>query len=157
MIRKAQMQDAENIAGLALQMWNEHDLHDLVNAFRELIDSEESACFIKCVDEKPVAFAQVQLRHDYVEGTDSSPVGYLEGIFVSAQYRRNGYATELLSECENWAKEKGCSEFASDCEVGNMDSLRVHYRPCRSLRKQLTRTLKLLPPRRPRTNRDCPS
>lgn len=126
MIRKAQMQDAENIAGLALQMWNEHDLHDLVNAFRELIDSEESACFIKCVDEKPVAFAQVQLRHDYVEGTDSSPVGYLEGIFVSAQYRRNGYATELLSECENWAKEKGCSEFASDCEVGNMDSLRFH-------------------------------
>lgn len=126
MIRKAQIQDAEAIAGLAVQMWGGHDLHDLANEFRELISSEGSACFIKCVDEKPVAFAQVQLRHDYVEGTASSPVGYLEGIFVSDQYRRNGYAAELLSECDNWAREKGCTEFARDCELDNADSLRFH-------------------------------
>lgn len=126
MIRKAQIQDAEAIAGLAMRMWGDHDLHDLTNEFRELINAEGSACFIKCVDDKPVAFAQVQLRHDYVEGTESSPVGYLEGIFVSDQYRRNGYAAELLSECEKWAREKGCTEFASDCELDNADSLRFH-------------------------------
>ena len=28
-------------------------------------------------------FAQGQLRYDYVEGTDNSPVGCLEGIFVA--------------------------------------------------------------------------
>ena len=126
MIRKAQIQDAKAIAGLAVQMWGGHDLHDLTNEFRELINAEESACFIKCVDDKPVAFAQVQLRHDYVEGTASSPVGYLEGIFVSEGYRKNGYAAGLLSECENWAREKGCTEFASDCELDNADSLRFH-------------------------------
>ncbi len=27
--------------------------------------------------------AQSQLRYDYVEGTESTPVGYLEGIFVT--------------------------------------------------------------------------
>ncbi len=88
--------------------------------------NDEAACFIKYVDDKPIAFAQCQLRHDYVEGTESSPVGYLEGIFVLEEYRKNGYAAELLAACERWAKEKGCSEFASDCELDNADSLRFH-------------------------------
>jgi len=38
----------------------------------------------------------------------------------------NGYAAELLNECEKWAKEKGCTEFASDCELTNTDSLKFH-------------------------------
>ena len=71
-------------------------------------------------------FAQCQLRRDYVEGTDTSPVGYLEGVFVLGEYRLRGYAKELLSCCENWAKQKHCSEFASDCELENDVSLRFH-------------------------------
>ena len=74
----------------------------------------------------PRAFAQCGLRYDYVEGTDSSPVGYLEGVFVSEGYRRRGYAAELISQCEAWAKEKGCREFASDCELANHESLEFH-------------------------------
>ena len=66
------------------------------------------------------------MRTDYVEGTESSPVGYLEGIFVKEEYRKNGYAKELLFACEKWAKEIGCSEFASDCEADNMDSFKFH-------------------------------
>ncbi len=89
----------------------------------------EAACFIKYVDDKPIAFAQCRLRHDYVEGTRSSPVGYLEGIFVAEGYRKKGYAAELLSECEKWAKEKGCTEFAGDCELDNIESLRFHMAP----------------------------
>ena len=66
------------------------------------------------------------MRNDYVEGTDSSPVGYLEGVFVSDDCRRKGYASELVAECEKWAKEKGCTEFASDCELDNVDSVTFH-------------------------------
>ncbi len=73
-----------------------------------------------------MGFAQCQLRHDYVEGTDSSPVGYLEGIFVKEAYRHKGYARELLRECEKWAAEQGCGAFASDCELGNEESLAFH-------------------------------
>ena len=75
-----------------------------------------------------VGFAQCQLRHDYVEGTDSSPVGYLEGVFVEEAYRRQGCAKKLLAKCEKWAKENGCSEFASDCELDNEDSLKFHIK-----------------------------
>lgn len=31
-----------------------------------------------------------------------------------------------MAECENWAKNKGCSEFASDCEIDNLDSFNFH-------------------------------
>ena len=61
-----------------------------------------------------------------MEGTKTSPVGYLEGVFVQEAYRHKGYAKELLAECEKWAKEKNCSEFASDCELDNNDSLNFH-------------------------------
>lgn len=126
MIIKANNEDAEALAGLAIQMWADHDREDLTEEFRRLVTNEEAVCFLKYVDGKPIAFAQCQLRHDYVEGTASSPVGYLEGIFVAEGYRKQGFAAELLSECEKWAKDKGCREFASDCELDNAVSLRFH-------------------------------
>ena len=73
-----------------------------------------------------MGFAQCQRRRDYVEGTDSSPVGYLEGIFVREEYRRKGVAKALLAACEAWAKDMGCTEFASDCELTNYESYRFH-------------------------------
>lgn len=126
MIKRAKAEDAEILAALALQMWTEHNLEEMTDEFRELLKNDEAVCFIKYEDEKPIGFAQCQIRHDYVEGTESSPVGYLEGILIAVGYRKKGYASELLSECEEWAKEKGCSEFASDCELDNTDSLRFH-------------------------------
>lgn len=126
MMKRADWEDADVLAALAIQMWTEYDPDELAEEFRELIKNENAACFLKYIDNRPIAFAQCQLRHDYVEGTDSSPVGYLEGIFVTEGYRRKGYAVELLAECEKWAKEKGCSEFASDCELDNTDSLSFH-------------------------------
>lgn len=126
MIKRANAEDAEVLAALAIQMWPDHDPEDMAKEFRELAMDDEAACFIKYADGKPVAFAQCQLRHDYVEGTESSPVGYLEGIFVAKEYRLKGFAAELLAECEKWAKGKGCTEFASDCELDNAESLSFH-------------------------------
>ena len=126
MIKRAKIGDTEVLADLAIQMWTDHDLEDLTEEFRQLVMNDDAVCLIRYVDEKPIAFAQCQLRHDYVEGTESSPVGYLECIYVSEGYRKKGFAAELLSECEKWAKEKGCTEFASDCELGNADNARFH-------------------------------
>ena len=126
MVKRAGIEDVEVLADLAIQMWTDHILGEMTEDFRRLVRNEDAVCLIEYADGKPIAFAQCQLRHDYVEGTENSPVGYLEGIFVSEGYRKKGYAAELLSECEKWAKEKGCTEFASDCELDNIDSLRFH-------------------------------
>lgn len=125
-IRKAQKVDADTLAELAIQMWSGHTVSELKEKFEEITQNENAVCFIKYIETKAVGFAQCQLRTDYVEGTRSSPVGYLEGIFVEAEHRNSGYAKELLRECEKWAKEKGCTEFASDCELNNDDSFSFH-------------------------------
>ncbi len=83
MIRRAGIEDAGVLADLALQLWTDHDPKDLREEFCRSAINDEAACFIGYADDRPVAFAQCQLRRDYVEGTGSSPVGYLEGIFVS--------------------------------------------------------------------------
>lgn len=126
MIYKATQNDSRTIANLAIQMWTEHTIEDLAADFEEILSSNESAIFLLSIENEVVGFAQCQLRHDYVEGTDSSPVGYLEGIFVKAEYRKQGYAKDLLKKCEEWAKEQGCTEFASDCELDNDTSLKFH-------------------------------
>lgn len=126
MIKKATNEDAVTLAKLAIQMWEDNILEELAEEFAELVRSEEAACFLKYVKDEAVGFAQCQLRHDYVEGTDTSPVGYLEGIFVTEKFRHVGFAKELLLACEDWAKAKGCTEFASDCELENTESLKFH-------------------------------
>lgn len=126
MIQKATEKDAGAIASLALQLWPDNTLAEFTEEFSTLASEPEAAVFLAFDGETPIGFAQCQLRHDYVEGTDSSPVGYLEGIFVTEAYRRMGYAKLLLAACEVWAKKLGCREFASDCELHNKDSLRFH-------------------------------
>ena len=126
MIQRATEHDTEVLAGLAVLLWDNHDVAELRDEFAEILKSEEAACFLACEAGVPLGFAQCQLRHDYVEGTQTSPVGYLEGIFVRPEFRHRGLAKELLGACENWAREKGCTEFASDCELGNDASLNFH-------------------------------
>lgn len=126
MIKRARDNDTRHLAGLAIQMWQDHTLEELEADFTEIMQREDAALFLYYEGDLPVGFAQCQLRCDYVEGTDTSPVGYLEGILVEEGHRCKGYARELLKECEKWAKKKGCSEFASDCEADNEGSLYFH-------------------------------
>lgn len=125
MVKKAQKSDLHILAGFASQLFGD-TLEVQTNEIRELLKSADVQFFISYENKVPVGFAQCQLRHDYVEGTDTSPVGYLEGIFVQKEYRQKGYAKEMLSECEAWARSKGCLEFASDCEINNENSIAFH-------------------------------
>lgn len=126
MIRKANFEDAAMVTELSLKLWSDHEYNEMLREFQEYLRSPECALYLALDGETPIGFAQCQLRHDYVEGTETSPVGYLEGIFVAEDYRRQGVAGKLLAACEDWARETGCSEFASDCELTNRESLAFH-------------------------------
>ena len=126
MIKAAILADAGAIAKMAVKLWPEHTTEELEKEFEGIIGGGKSAVFLLVLEEQPVGFAQCQLRNDYVEGTGSSPVGYLEGIFIEQDFRRKGHARELLAACEDWARNQGCTEFASDGELENRDSLAFH-------------------------------
>lgn len=125
-IRVATLEDVQTVVGLAIQMWESHTTEELAQGFYDYMSGDAGIVVLAMEDENAVGFAQCGLRHDYVEGTDSSPVGYLEGIFVEEEYRKRGLAREMLEACQRWAKEQGCTEFASDCELDNEASLKFH-------------------------------
>lgn len=125
-LKRAGFNDLKQVAEMAVLMWEDNTVDGLMQEFSDMMSRDDAVILLKYAGDEAVGFAQCQLRHDYVEGTDTSPVGYLEGIFVKEEYRRRGYAKELLHACERWAKEKGCSEFASDCELDNTMSLKFH-------------------------------
>ncbi len=128
MIRKAELSDLSGVTALALSLWPEHEEEELSEELAQLLGCTDAALFLAFSGDMPMGFAQCQLRRDYVEGTQSSPVGYLEGIFVQKDFRRAGYARLLLAACEVWAREQGCREFASDCELTNEESLAFHMK-----------------------------
>lgn len=126
MVRSASKNDLKIVADLAVLMWGDNSVDEVADEFSERISKGDAQLFLKYEDDIPVGFAQCQLRYDYVEGTKTTPVGYLEGIFILEKYRNRGYAKELLNKCEMWAKDKGCREFASDCEIDNEISFQFH-------------------------------
>lgn len=126
MIRKAEEKDIRIVSEKASKLFNESDVEKLENEFYRLLKDENSIIYVKILDDKIIGFAQCGLRFDYVEGTDSSPVGYLEGIYIDDSYRNKNFAKDLVGHCENWAKSKSCIEFASDCEYDNLNSYKFH-------------------------------
>lgn len=128
MIRTAKAEDLTAITELALLLWPDHEWNELKEEMAEILSDKNAVFFLALTDGAPVGFAQCQIRFDYVEGTRSSPVGYLEGIFVDEKQRNKGIAKELLRCCESWSKENGCTEFASDCELDNTDSVQFHLK-----------------------------
>lgn len=125
-IRRAEAADLDKVTALALELWPDHECDELWQEMADIMSGPEAAFFLLESDGQAKGFAQCQLRHDYVEGTETSPVGYLEGIYVSPELRGRGGAKALLKACEQWAASWGCTEFASDCELDNTGSLAFH-------------------------------
>lgn len=113
-------------AVLACKLWPNHTMAKMEKEFDEILQSGRDAVFLAESGSAPVGFAHCSLRNDYVEGAQSSPVGYLEGIFVEEEFRLQGVASALVKACEEWAREEGCVEFASDCTLENELSRQFH-------------------------------
>jgi len=73
-----------------------------------------------------VGLAEASLRRDYVNGTRSSPVAFLESIYVAPAQRGQGLARALIAEVERWAVGLGCTELASDAALANTGSHAMH-------------------------------
>ena len=127
-IVKATDKEIQTIVKFALQLWPEAGSDELTQEYKELMQNTRAVVYLSKDENGFTGFAQCHLRVDYVEGTESNPVGYLEGIFVEKIYRRKGVAKQLLAACEDWAREQGCTEFGSDVQIDNLDSLAFHLK-----------------------------
>src|SRR5688572_14576844 len=74
---------------------------------------------------RPLGFAELNIR-PYAEGCSTDRVAFLEGWYVTAEERGRGVGAGLVAEAERWARERGCTEFASDVVAGNTASAAAH-------------------------------
>jgi aminoglycoside 6'-N-acetyltransferase I len=75
-----------------------------------------------------LGFAEASIRSDYVNGTETSPVAFLEGLYVEPEARRQGVARRLVGAVAGWGVQQGCTELASDTLWDNLVSQQVHAR-----------------------------
>jgi len=73
-----------------------------------------------------VGFVEAALRTDYVNGTSTSPVAFLEGLYVEPHHRRRGIARALVEAVVSWARDCGCRELASDALLENLAAHATH-------------------------------
>ncbi|NNF14816.1 MAG: GNAT family N-acetyltransferase [Gemmatimonadetes bacterium] len=126
-IRPAAPADADAWIRLRTALWPESpEDHppEVASFFAE--PPGDATCYIaEVANGRVVGFAEVGMRR-YAEGCRSSPVGYLEGIYLEDAHRRQGHAKGLLLAGEAWARSRGCTEFASDRDVDNEESGAFH-------------------------------
>jgi aminoglycoside 6'-N-acetyltransferase I len=123
------IKDVEPWAQLRIALWPHHSLEDhcaeLARSF--LSGNGKAAAFIARNDaNEAIGLAEATLRHDYVNGCSSSPVLFLEGIYVRPADRRRGIARLLCNAVAEWGKSLGCVEFGSDAPLENAASHALH-------------------------------
>jgi aminoglycoside 6'-N-acetyltransferase I len=114
------------LAEMMKELWPEVNIEEEVaNNSRVYRDPLQTAFLLKNSDHW-VGFAFIAMRKDFVEGTSTSPVAYLEGIYIREPFRQMGYAQKLLHRCEEWSREHGATEMGSDTEIINDISQKFH-------------------------------
>jgi aminoglycoside 6'-N-acetyltransferase I len=127
-IRRATHEDKPEWIRMRQGLWPDAPLEYLTFDLDDLLAEEEAAIFVASdADGQLVAFIEAGLR-GYGEGCESSPVGYIEAWYVDPHVRGRKLGRELARVAEQWARERGCTEMASDTWLENDVSISAHLR-----------------------------
>ncbi len=108
-------------------LWPDEDVVEVASLSAALEPPGESCVLLAIAPEgEAIGFAEAKLRRDYVNGTESSPVGFLEGWYVAPTWRGEGVGRALIGAVEAWVIERGCSELASDALLENLPAHAAH-------------------------------
>jgi aminoglycoside 6'-N-acetyltransferase I len=131
-MRRARPDDRDALSILFAALWPEEPAEEHARELASLLSGKSQSVmplFIwiaETADGAVVGFIEAGLR-SCADGCDMSrPVGYVEGWYVAENYRRAGIGLALLRAAEDWAREQGCTEMASEALLENILSQDVH-------------------------------
>lgn len=106
MVRSAEFNDLGALAELAALLWQNHSAEDLLQKFSKIMSNGASQFFLLYEKDLPVGFAQCQLRHDYVEGTETTPVGYIGGHLCKRRVLQPRICQRIIDCVRSMGKKK---------------------------------------------------
>jgi aminoglycoside 6'-N-acetyltransferase I len=120
--------ELDDWSGLRAELWADGTVEEhRAEAGLALDEPTRLVAFLaRDADGRAVGFAEASVRSDYVNGCSTSPVGFLEGLYVRDDSRQRGIARGLVMAVEHWARERGCMELASDALLVNAPSQKVY-------------------------------
>lgn len=128
-IERARIEHRDAWAAMRAGLWSEqtHAEH-LAEVTAMVADpSGATAVFVALSPDGGCAgFVELSLRRDHVNGCDTSPVAFLEGLYVRPADRRAGVARLLVRTAEEWGQSLGCSEMGSDTDWENPEGQAFH-------------------------------
>ncbi|MDQ3291226.1 MAG: GNAT family N-acetyltransferase [Bacteroidota bacterium] len=122
----AQNEHLEELLTMALDLWPDQDYESLKETFLKILSSNKFKVLLFRQADEFVAFLYLAIRTDYVEGSETSPTGYVEGIYVKPAFRRKSISRKLLQAGEDWVKENNCRQIGSDISLENKVSYEFH-------------------------------
>ncbi|MCW3462983.1 aminoglycoside 6'-N-acetyltransferase [Chitinophaga nivalis] len=129
LIEKITIDNLPFLALLMTELWPDNSFPEELENCKTILEHEEKEiCYLIKENENYIAFIHLALRFDYVEGTDESPVAYIEGMYVKAAYRHLGIGKKLIDLATEWGQQKGSKYLASDTESGNTASISFHQK-----------------------------
>src|SRR3990172_7952362 len=127
-IRRATYEDKPDWLRMRQGLWLDAPIEYLDFDMDDRLADPDYAVFVASgADGKLVAFIEAGLR-DYGEGCETSPVGYIEAWYVDEHFRGQKLGRELVQVAEQWSREKGCTEMASDTWLENETSIAAHLK-----------------------------
>ncbi|MBL8222966.1 MAG: GNAT family N-acetyltransferase [Bryobacterales bacterium] len=131
-VRPVRPEDCQALVGLRAALWPDCPLEEHVSEIEGQASGAGPYPFptvlLVAVTEngEVVGFLEADLR-SHADGCDATiPVGYIEGWFVAEAYRGRGAGRKLVAAAEQWARELGCVEMASDTWIDNEGSILAH-------------------------------
>lgn len=132
MVRIARASDRSQLATMRAALWPDQsgDEHgkEVDQALRAGMSGTMPAAILVAEAENGalVGFLEVDLR-SHADGCDpAQPVGFVEGWFVRDEFRKRGIGRQLMRAAEEWSRQHGCREMASDTWIDHQVSQQAH-------------------------------
>ena len=98
---EANKEDFNDWLDLALELWPDYSSAEMEVIFTNLLHSDrEQGILVRDDNGYALAFMNLSFRSDYVPDATQSPVAYIEGIYVKAEYRDRDVGRTLIDYAE---------------------------------------------------------
>jgi aminoglycoside 6'-N-acetyltransferase I len=131
-IRPTEISDLHELATMCHLLWSDSSMEEHRKELEPILRSGRYGTLPMTIlvsgNESGVltGFIQAGLR-SHADGCDiARPVGFIEGWFVHEPFRKQGIGKALMRSAEDWARQQGCLEIASDTWIDDEMSIDAH-------------------------------